>query len=242
MQWLKKIFKINTPQNNPSTTSPSSPVPPWILHPTYPPSDGFWRQTGEEFLFAWLGMWQALTKSEREQYLKQWTVPEDWRVDFFEDNWVFREWVYGITCKNKGELVEQLGSELKGLVVKSVDVRRNSYLSIDLDQWKIIFPKAAWQLKRKEILEIASSDDPELIEQNLEMLKNAEVESFKSKDPYNDMIVTFTGEIVISTFLTQAIVDLSESDQWKLYTPYDTVLSSGAGKNLRYEISSPLTF
>lgn len=67
-------------------------VPPWIIYPDYPPGDGFWRQSGENWLqFVWLPYWQSLPSQEQEQYLMRWKVPEVWRTYYFNAD--FKQWL-----------------------------------------------------------------------------------------------------------------------------------------------------
>lgn len=226
--------------------------PPWELHPEHPPEDSFWRQTGEQALAAWLRQWQLLNHVERETYLKKWRVPDQWRVDFFEDPVVFREWVYGIACEDLLGLAEKLFAMISGQTVKCATFTQNAGLRLDIcnkpaaetrqgDLNSLVILKAAWQLMKNGSLEAAALDDPYLIEKHLAVLEGAKLETIKLTSPAYELLLEFSGGIKLQTFTTQAIYDLGDIDQWKLYAADNTVLCAGPGKKLRYELSTPLT-
>ena len=62
--------------------------PPWVEYPGYGPGDTFWRQTGEPFLsLVWQPYYESLGEAEKEAYLKQWNVPQDWQDFYFDKRW-----------------------------------------------------------------------------------------------------------------------------------------------------------
>jgi len=66
--------------------------PPWVKYPNYPPADTFWRQAGEPwFTLVWEPYWKSLTSEEQATYLSRWSVPEIWRLFYFEPD--FEEWL-----------------------------------------------------------------------------------------------------------------------------------------------------
>lgn len=66
--------------------------PPWVMHPGYPPADGFWRQSGEAwFTYVWRPYWESLSPPSQEAYLSKWNVPFEWKAFYFDKN--FQEWL-----------------------------------------------------------------------------------------------------------------------------------------------------
>lgn len=71
--------------------SPEIP-PPWVKHPAFPPGDFFWRDAGEPWLKeVWEPYWNSLSAEGREEYLKRWKVPDNWRMLYFNPE--FRAWL-----------------------------------------------------------------------------------------------------------------------------------------------------
>lgn len=56
-------------------------APPWRAFPHYSSYTSAWRQGYGEYwlLHAWLPFWERLSEAERERYLEEWDIPEEWR-------------------------------------------------------------------------------------------------------------------------------------------------------------------
>lgn len=247
MKWLNKILKKDSSLSSSpglNTHKKTPLVPPWILYPEFPPGDGFWRQGGEPDLHSWLQKWQRLNKSEREKYLKEWTIPKEWKEDFFEHPF-FAEWVYSLACDDILVLSEELFSQIIGQRIAAT-LLEDSCLCITFGEsqknhWKLSLKKTAWQLIRKGMLESASLDDSRLIEKRLSILQNIKLENITFTNRFHELTLQFSEDIEMRIFTTQAILD-DDSDQWKLEISGEKALCAGPGMNLRYEINSPLLF
>lgn len=69
-------------------------IPPWVKYPDFPPYDGSWRQSGELWLiYTWVPFWNSLNPTQKEEYLKQWQVPEVWLKLCHHINPEFGEWL-----------------------------------------------------------------------------------------------------------------------------------------------------
>ncbi|MCA0404261.1 MAG: hypothetical protein LCH30_10810 [Proteobacteria bacterium] len=66
--------------------------PPWISFPGFPPGDCFWRQSGELwFVYVWKPFWDLLSASQKDEYLKDWDVPFEWKKFYLDDE--FQKWL-----------------------------------------------------------------------------------------------------------------------------------------------------
>jgi hypothetical protein len=82
---LRSILENETGETN-------EVVPPWIEFPGFPPSDTFWRQSGEYwFALVWEPYWKSLNPQEQQDYLEKWNVPEVWRNFYFDPE--FQAWL-----------------------------------------------------------------------------------------------------------------------------------------------------
>ena len=69
--------------------------PPWVAFPGYPPGDGFWRQSGENWLrYIWEPYWNALSPERKKEYLEKWMVPKEWHDFYFDQS--FNQWLHSV--------------------------------------------------------------------------------------------------------------------------------------------------
>ena len=75
---LNEVFLLETRDLNQAGDMP----PPWRAFPGYEPASSGWRQGNGEywFLHAWSPFWKRLPEEEREQYLRRWDAPTEWRA------------------------------------------------------------------------------------------------------------------------------------------------------------------
>lgn len=98
----QKRVRVSVPSTQANLNNRQEIEPPWVMHPGFSPSDGFWRQSGEAwFHYVWNPFWNTLSVSEKEEYLLRWKVPEEWCLFCPQINPGYAAWLDSLDADEK---------------------------------------------------------------------------------------------------------------------------------------------